>query len=550
MYQVFYGIKEAPFSIVPSARFLYLSERHREALRYMLAGLNDGGGLALLTGEVGTGKTTLMRSLLAQLPSETQVALILNPALSAQDLLLSLCDELNIDVSESASYKTLIDALNRHLLANHAKGWQTVLLVDEAQHLSADVLEQLRLLTNLETDARKLLKVVLIGQPELQWLLQQEKLRQLAQRITSRYHLLPLTAAEVAQYVHYRLQAVECPHVVFSDAALVLIAKSTQGIPRVINLVCDKAMQMGAEHQEYTISKRLVRQACDEVLRWQTPSSSLPKTSQTEKPWFPLSVGVLFACSLAFGLAEWRTKDSWKGFFQTQRETRTELPPITPVKAQAISPAPALKNNQPASWQDFGQLIDKSRTQQEAMQMLYRVWGYEVTLGQSNCLSASRIDLACYQGEGDINDLMSINRPAMITLNDPDFGAYTAVLYGLSAGKAELLLGEKRIQVSQRWLKAHWMSDYQLLWRPPLGKTNSIRYGQSGARVQWLNRQLNRMLGEDVPISSQFDQSTLDKLRHFQRAHRLTADGIAGPRTLMVLDSALALPGPTLHGRG
>jgi general secretion pathway protein A len=550
MYQVFYGIKEAPFSIVPSARFLYLSERHREALHYMLAGVNDGGGLALLTGEVGTGKTTLMRSLLAQLPNETQVALILNPALSAQDLLLSLCDELSIGVKEAASYKTLIDSLNRHLLANHAKGWQTVLLVDEAQHLSADVLEQLRLLTNLETDARKLLKVVLIGQPELQWLLQQEKLRQLAQRITSRYHLLPLTPVEVAQYVRYRLQAVECPHAVFSDNALSLIAKSTQGIPRVINLVCDKAMQLGAENQEYTVSKRIVRQACEEVLRWQTPSGSFQKNAQRKTPWLPMSMGVLLACGVAFGISEWRMQESWPDFFKDETEIHSELPPITPVKAQAIAPAPTLKTNQPKSWQAFGQLIDKSRTQQEAMQMLYRVWGYEVTLGQANCLSTSRINLACYQGDGDIDDLMSINRPAMITLNDPDFGAYTAVLYGLSAGKAELLMGEKRIQVSQRWLKAHWMSDYQLLWRPPLGKANSIRYGQSGARVQWLNRQLNRVLGEEMPASSRFDQSTLDKLRHFQRAHRLTADGIAGPRTLMVLDSALALPGPTLHGRG
>lgn len=548
MYQVFYGIKEAPFSIVPSARFLYLSDRHREALRHMMAGLNDGGGLALLTGEVGTGKTTLMRGLLSQLPIETQVALILNPSLSAQELLLSVCDELGISVAENASYKRLLDALNQHLLTNHAKGWQTVLLVDEAQHLSADVLEQLRLLTNLETDARKLLKVVLIGQPELQWLLQQEKLRQLAQRITSRYHLLPLTPQEVAQYVRYRLQAVECTFDVFTDSSLSLIAKSTQGIPRIINLVCDKAMQLGAERQEHTLSKSTVRQACEEVLQWQTPVNASPK-NRSKRPWFPMVFGVLVAVGTLWSVPYWQ-QQTWWPQGQAAENTSAELPPITPVKAQALAPPKSLAADQPQSWSEFGALIDKSRTQQEAMQMLYRVWGFEVTLGQANCLSSGRIDLSCYQSEGALSDLMTINRPAILTLHDPDFGEYYAVLYALRRGKAELLLGEKRIEVSQSWLQDHWTENYQLLWRPPLGKTSSIRYGQSGPRVQWLNRQLNRLLGEEEASSSRFEQSTLDKLRHFQRAHRLTVDGIAGPKTLMVLDSALSLPGPTLHGRG
>lgn len=281
MYKDFYGISESPFSIVPSARFLYLSERHREALTHMLASLGGGGGFGLLTGEVGTGKTTVLRGLVARLPQETQVAVILNPSLSTHELLAGLSDELGISYHEQDSIKQLTDGIYQHLLANHQAGKQTLLLVDEAQHLMPDALEQLRLLTNLETDSTKLLKVVLVGQPELQQLLQQENLRQLAQRITSRYHLLPLNEEEVSEYVNYRLRAVDCLHQVFTPALNLQIARATGGIPRLINLVCDKAMLYGFQSMRHQLDKDIVARACDEVLSWQLPRRQPAKKART-----------------------------------------------------------------------------------------------------------------------------------------------------------------------------------------------------------------------------------------------------------------------------
>ncbi len=206
MYKAFFGLKESPFSISPNPKYLYMSERHTEALAHLNYGLHDGGGFVLLTGEVGTGKTTVSRCLRQQLPADSDLALVINPTLTERELLASICDEFKLGYGPEAGIKELFDLLHHHLLANKAAGRKTLLLIDEAQHLSPEVLEQLRLLTNLETDDAKLLQVVLIGQPELQQLLRQPLLRQLAQRITARYHLLPLSREDVDAYVRFRLQ--------------------------------------------------------------------------------------------------------------------------------------------------------------------------------------------------------------------------------------------------------------------------------------------------------------------------------------------------------
>ena len=210
MYTQFFGLSEPPFSISPNPKYLYMSERHGEALAHLNYGLQDGGGFVLLTGEVGTGKTTVSRCLLQQLPADTEIAYILNPSLTERDLLAAICDEFQLPYGEEASLKQLFDLIRDHLLANLAAGKRSVVLVDEAQHLLPGVLEQLRLLTNLETDEKKLLQVVLIGQPELQQMLRQPLLRQLAQRITARYHLLPLSRQDVDAYVRFRLQVAGC----------------------------------------------------------------------------------------------------------------------------------------------------------------------------------------------------------------------------------------------------------------------------------------------------------------------------------------------------
>ncbi|MBV7261239.1 AAA family ATPase [Photobacterium sp. WH24] len=541
MYKAFFGLTEAPFSIVPSARFLYLSDRHREALNHMLAGLTDGGGFGLLTGEVGTGKTTVLRALLSKLGEETQVAVVLNPALSAHELLESICDELGLQASPQDSYKILTDRLYGHLKANDQAGRHTLLLVDEAQHLLPDVLEQLRLLTNLENDQRKLLKVVLAGQPELQQLLQQPGLRQLAQRITSRYHLLPLTEVEVAAYVRFRLDQVGCAHQIFSPQALKTLARVCGGIPRQINLVCDKALQLACRDSRYQINPEHIRQASELALGWAV-AQPVPAAGQTRKRLGWAIAVVLAPALIAAGY--------WGGGWVAENKLGAV------VQETAVVSAPAASGHSPETDQAQSLTALEKRwqavlalqpTERQAMQTLYQLWGYEVSPSQANCLSSTRIGLTCQQSKGDLAQLSLINRPAILPLTNDDGDSFYAVLYALWPGEAELMLGGERLRVSREWLQAHWQQDYTLMWRPPMGESTSIRYGQQGSRVAWLDQQLNRLLGEPGVASRDFDQSVLDKLRRFQQAQGLYADGIAGPMTLMVLDTALSLPGPTLH---
>lgn len=244
-----------------------MSERHREALTHLTYGLGEVGGFALLTGEVGTGKTTISRCLMEQLPDNTQAAFILNPTLSCQELLATLCDQLKIRYRKTgASLKTLTDKISEKLLKNHENDVNTLLIIDEAQHLQPEVLEQLRLLTNLETNTKKLLQVILIGQPELQQLLQRRDLRQLAQRITARYHLMPLTKQELAQYIQHRLTVADCARPLFDKGALAKIHQLSQGVPRLINLLCHSALMVAYNQNDSVINKKTIVAAAERAL--------------------------------------------------------------------------------------------------------------------------------------------------------------------------------------------------------------------------------------------------------------------------------------------
>src|SRR5580658_10439611 len=267
MYLTFFGLNEKPFAITPDPRYLFLSERHAEALAHLLYGINEAGGFVQLTGEVGTGKTTIVRSLLAQTPKNAEIALILNPKMTAPEFLLTICEELGIGVPDSAldSRKDLVDILSRYLLRAHAAGQRVVLVVDEAQNLSPEVLEQVRLLTNLETNTQKLLQIILIGQPELRELLASYELRQLAQRITGRYHLNPLSRDETTAYVRHRLRVAGATTDIFSPQALGEVFRLSQGVPRVINVFCDRALLGAYSLDRHRVTTPLVRHAASEV---------------------------------------------------------------------------------------------------------------------------------------------------------------------------------------------------------------------------------------------------------------------------------------------
>ncbi|WP_419149176.1 ExeA family protein [Pseudoalteromonas 'SMAR'] len=301
MYLRYFGLTEKPFSIAPNPEFLFLSERHKEALAHLTYGLGDAGGFVLLTGEVGTGKTTITRSMLAELPSSTQVAFILNPALSELELLATICDELEIDYDgDNATLKSLTDVIKRRLLDNHQAGGHTMLIIDEAQHLAPEVLEQLRLLTNLETDHKKLLQIVLVGQPELQHLLQRNELRQLAQRITARYHLLPLTEPQVFAYIKHRLEKAGCQQALFHHDAVAYIHHITGGIPRLINLLADRCLLGAYSASQTQVSKAMAMQAAQEAL----PTSIVTPSTTTKRPMPWAFLAWLLALFVAgFGVA-------------------------------------------------------------------------------------------------------------------------------------------------------------------------------------------------------------------------------------------------------
>src|SRR5512135_977976 len=344
MYTSFFGLREKPFAITPDPRYLYLSERHAEALAHLLYGINEAGGFIQLTGEVGTGKTTVIRSLLEQLPGHADVALILNPRVTPAEFLLTICEELHIPVPESGrgSTKTLMDLIGRQLLDTHARGRRVVLIVDEAQNLSTETLEQVRLLTNLETATTKLLQIILIGQPELRALLDQPELRQLAQRITGRYHLNPLSADETAGYVKHRMRVAGATAEVFTPSALREIHRLSGGIPRVINVICDRALLGAFTQEDHRAGAALIRQAASEVYGRPVPA-----------PWLKWATSAAVAAAVALvGVAAWMYLGSRPDATATEATAKAAVanaPPASqpattaaaPVVAAPASDAPA-----------------------------------------------------------------------------------------------------------------------------------------------------------------------------------------------------------------
>ncbi|HVT34496.1 MAG TPA: AAA family ATPase [Nevskiaceae bacterium] len=540
VYLEHFHLREMPFSITPDPAYLYLSPRHQEALGHLLYGTGQYGGFVQLTGEVGTGKTTVVRALLTQKLAAVDVAMIHNPRQSEQEFVQSICDELGVAYERhDTTLKSLVDALNRHLLQSHAAGRRTVLIIDEAQNLAPEVLEQVRLLTNLETHKDKLLRIMLVGQPELAALLARPDLRQLAQRITARYHLTPLDSRETAEYVLHRLRHAGAQNELFDAQSLMEVYRRTRGIPRLINILCDRALLGAYAAGAMRVNARLVRAAASEAAGNLKPQRPLARfLVRTEKIWAALAL--LLAVALVWKSAheaDWVPAPPFVQPTVGQSLTLASSLSRPPVSAPA---ADAAGNPQ------LRQLLAAAQPLPVAMGRLIGLWDRRVRLsGDDNvCRELSSHKLECYRGHGSWNQLAQLNRPALITLRTPFGDERHVLLRGLSATHAVLETAGGTQKLPLALLDGLWTGDYLLLWRNDSGQTR-VGPETRGEPVFWLARRLVQLglLPASSSVNDRYDANLRNAVSKFQSAHGLPADGVADIATLIALSD-----GPRLEG--
>ena len=553
MYSNHFGLTQDPFSIAPDPRFLFMSERHREALAHLLYGVSgpqpgaggSGGGFVLLTGDIGTGKTTICRCFLEQIPAGCHVAYIFNPKLTVTELLQSICEEFHIaptpDAASVPTAKNYIDALNVFLLQSHAAGQSCVLIIDEAQNLQADVLEQLRLLTNLETNERKLLQIVLIGQPELRSMLERPELEQLAQRVIARFHLDALTERETTQYIAHRLGvAGHSKTLPFDSKALRRIHQLARGVPRRINLLCGRALLGAWATGLERVNRAVVDKAAAEVFANQAHQA----TGAGLRPTTYALGGILLL--LGIGLGAWLQWGS-QPRPQPRAPALVNAPPQTPASAPVLIPPtparpiegveallPQLPHDINPAWRELAALWHLTGTDADP------------------CQSSASQPLQCYRsGNLSIPLLRQLGRPGILTLQSGNEPPVYALLVGLGDQTATLRLGANLHTVRLVALGRLWHGDFATYWRAPEGYSAKLRDGSSGAAIDQLAAQLAKVDGVAAPGTGAsaplLDAALRERIRAFQRSQGLKPDGQPGPLTFMQIDSATATNEPRLQ---
>lgn len=553
MYNDFFGLRETPFTIAPDPRYLFMSERHRDALAHLLYGIGAGGGFVLLTGEVGTGKTTVCRCLLEQLPANVRLAYILNPKLNAIELMATMCDELGIEYDpKESSLKAFTDLLSRRLLDNHEQGLNTVLMIDEAQNLSVEVLEQIRLLTNLETNQKKLLQIILIGQPELQELLAKKELRQLAQRITARYHLRPLSLNETKSYLEHRLRIAGVMRPVFKGKAIKLIHKASGGIPRLINVISDRAMLGAFAENLHHVDVRTVNKAVAEVLGDMADTQQKSSVINHWKWAVPALV-----VGLTLGVTAW----SFGLFSEKQEkvsELTTEQPVVSQSKQQVTDSDTNAKINElslPTAEESLlNSAISKSpselaeefwgeqswdRTGAIASQNLLALWGVSYLPFQSTdaCAYAATYNLGCDQGTTNWKFLTQLNRPANLKFTTSQGGDFWGTLIKIEEQSVVMQFGENQVTIERKKLNPMWTGEYRLFWKKPAGFRDPVGVGSRGTEVVWLTNFIEMSEGISIEPSNIFSEQVADWLALFQMEHGLVSDGILGKHSIMMINN-------------
>lgn len=550
MYVQYFGLKEHPFTLSPDPRYLYLSQRHQDALAHLLYGITVGGGFVQLSGEVGTGKTMMLRALLQRLPETVDVALVLYPFLTVREFMLALCDDLHIRRPAETSLKALIDTLNGFLLENHAKGRRTVLIVDEAHRLNREVLEQIRLLTNLETTKEKLLQIVLAGQPELNSLLAQPDMRQLAQRITARYDLQALSSRETREYVLHRCQIAGAKTALFTPLALRQIYYHTGGVPRLINILCDRALLAAYARGRMRVGAWRVRAAAREMEPAHQPAKHTVRL---------LGSVVVIAALAAAGI--WQFAPDWPARLGLKtaeiistvvrpEEMGTPTAPATdiatpPVDASNSPITPPLRLTQLLADQSIPTDTDT------AFDLMFSRWAlrYADYAGQTGCERASQAGLRCLFAAGTWNNLRQLNRPAIVELVDEGGARHHILATRLDGERVTLTFPDRSYDFPLAEIDRVWFGKYLILWNAPAIGDQTVRRGMRGHSVAWVRDVLAQygLPRSTAPGSDEFDAELDNRVREFQRRHQLQDDGIVGTLTRVYLSTyASHAQSPTL----
>ncbi len=526
MYTAYFGLKGNPFSITPDPAYLYMSPHHQEALAHLLYGTGESGGFVQLTGEVGTGKTTLIRTLLEQRIEDVDVALCLNPRLTVEELVATICDELQVRYSASSSLKPLLDVLNQHLLKTHAQGRRTVLIIDEAQNLNRQVLEQVRLLTNLETHHHKLLRIILVGQPELQSLLARPDMRQLAQRITARYHLTPLSRMETGPYIIHRLKVAGGRDDLFTAGALKVVYRLSQGVPRLINVICDRALLGTYVQNRKQVDATILRRAAREALG---PMATMAGWSFWIR-WITASTMALILGLYLFHL-------------YATSPLISVIPEATLSESSSSESKALIATSTSSDHTQTTPNIMALAQQTDAIERLLVAWKETIPPGTDPCEQVKSRKLRCLSGQGDWDELRLYNRPAILELTSSEGDSGQILLQALDSDTATLNTHEGPVRITTSELDTFWTGHYLLLWRLQTSRS-LIRPGSQGESIRWLRRRLALAEGREVPpeLSENFDSELKERVQRFQAIHDLDVDGLVGARTMVLLNQLAAAP--------
>mgnify|MGYP005840149941 CR=1 FL=1 len=524
MYKEYFGLKETPFSIAPDPHYFYISLGHREALAHLMYGLNSDGGFVLLTGEVGAGKTTVCRCLLQQVPDNCEVAFILNPKVTSIELLASICDEFKIPYTKSdETIKNLVSLINEFLIKASEIGRRSILIIEEAQNLSPEVLEQIRLLTNLETNQRKLLQIIMLGQPELKEVLAKPELRQLSQRITARYHLGPLAKEEIAGYVHHRLSVAGLVRgEPFPPSVLGMLYGLTKGVPRLINVICDRALLGAFTEGKDRVDRATLLTAAREV------SGGSGNSSQRKRLRAWLAIILLIALLIG-------------GVWLYGKETALFLSSHTGSPAKPVAKT---------SGENLGEASVAISSRDRAYQSLFGAWHitYDPKNSRTPCEQAQSQGLLCHQGKGDTEDLRRVNKPVLLRLVDGQGKDYYLTVTALRGDSATYSIDGETRTGDLKGTVTKWSGEYEVLWRLPQEYKDTLKPGGQGPLVAWVDNQLACIDGKK-PRSrpkTTYDGDMVSRVKAFQAAIGLKPDGIVGPTTIAQLILRTGSEGPAL----